>query len=64
MKESLNQNLNEDDKQNALNSLRILVNGIPIKDDNNEIIGYIEKPNIDAIKFVLNEFKGTTKEWD
>lgn len=64
MKESLNQNLNEDDKQNALNSLRILANGIPIKDDNNEIIGYIEKPNIDAIKFVLNEFKGTTKEWD
>jgi hypothetical protein len=64
MKESLNQNLNEDDKQKALNYLRILANGIPIKDDNNEIIGYIQKPNIDAIKFVLNEFKGTTKEWD
>lgn len=64
MKELSSQNLNEEDKQNALNSLRILVNGIPIKDENNELIGYIEKPNIDAIKYVLNEFKEPIKDWD
>ena len=54
-------NLNKTDREKAIESLRSLVNGIPIKDDNGELVGYIEKPSLDAIKFVLQSTEGS--EW-
>jgi len=61
MKESSSQNLNKqqltvEDKELALESLRKLVTGIPIRDDENIIIGYIEKPDMRAIQYVLEKF--------
>ena len=48
-------NLNNKDRKSALESLRIMVTGVPIKDDDGKIVGYIERPNLDAIKFVLQQ---------
>jgi hypothetical protein len=45
--------LNEFDRERALHSLRILVDGIPIRDDEETVIGWIEKPSCEAIKIVL-----------
>lgn len=59
-----NQNLTEDDKNAALESLRKLVTGIPIRDDENVIIGYIEKPDMRAIAYVLGKFDNNIKEDD
>jgi hypothetical protein len=63
-KKLLNQNLTEDDKNAALESLRKLVTGIPIRDSENEIIGYIEKPDMRAIAYVLGKFDNDIKEDD
>ena len=55
MKGKLKENLTDKDKDKALESLRLLANGIPImEEDSNEIIGWIERPNMEAIKFILN----------
>ena len=61
-KKSLNQNLTESDKITALESLRKLVTGIPIRDSENEIIGYIEKPDMRAIAYVLGKFDNSVKD--
>jgi hypothetical protein len=45
--------LNEQDKQDAIDSLRLLIKGVPIKDESGEIIGFIERPDLGAIKYVL-----------
>lgn len=55
-------NLNKADREKAIESLRSLINGIPIKDDNGELVGYIEKPSLDAIKFVLQATE--SDEWN
>ena len=71
MKKQLSQNLSEKDKIDAIKSLRLLVSGIPIEDDNGKILGYIEKPDIRAIQYVLDQFKtdiknekSTKLKWD
>lgn len=61
-KKLLNQNLSEEDKQNALDSLRMLVQGIPIRDNEGVIIGYIEKPDMRAISYVLDKFNNEVKD--
>ncbi len=58
MSDSLNKSLNDSDRDEALESLRLLVKGIPIKDEEGNLIGFIEKPDMNAIKFVL----GATKQ--
>lgn len=55
MNDSLSKNLNKDDKYEALKSLRLLVKGIAIEDENGKLIGYIEKPDLNAIKYVLEQ---------
>jgi len=41
----------------ANNSLKKLIEGIPVKDENNEILGWIEKPDVNAIKFVIERYE-------
>lgn len=59
---SLNEkdNLNQNDRNNAINSLRQLATGVPIYDDENKLIGFIEKPDLNAIKYIIEE----TKNWE
>ena len=54
MSDLLNKSLNEDDRNQALDSLRLLIKGIPIYDDEKTLIGFIEKPDMNAIKFVIS----------
>lgn len=61
MSDLLNRNLNDDDKQVALDSLRLLIKGIPIKDEEGNLIGFIEKPDMNAIKYVLGYTEKTEK---
>jgi hypothetical protein len=60
MSDSLNKNLNEEDYNQAIESLRLLIKGIPIKDDEGTLIGFIEKPDMNAIKYVLGTRKPET----
>jgi hypothetical protein len=53
MSDSLNKNLNKEDRDQAIKSLRLLIKGIPITDDEGSLIGFIEKPDINAIKYVI-----------
>lgn len=53
MSDLSNKNLNEEDFDQAIESLRLLIKGIPIKDDQGALIGFIEKPDMNAIKYVL-----------
>ena len=53
MSDLSNKNLNEEDFEQAIESLRLLIKGIPIKDDQGTLIGFIEKPDMNAIKYVL-----------
>jgi hypothetical protein len=53
LNKNLNESLNDEDRNEALQSLRLLVKGIPIKDEGGNLIGFIEKPDMNAIKFVL-----------
>lgn len=57
MSSSSNQSLSDllslEDRSKALESLRVLVEGIPIRDDEGNVIGYIQKPEIKAIEFVI-----------
>lgn len=62
MSDLLNRNLNDDDKQVALDSLRLLIKGIPIKDEEGNLIGFIEKPDMNAIKYVLGYTEKTEKQ--
>lgn len=59
MNNSSNKNLNEADFDQAIESLRLLIKGIPIKDDEGTLIGFIEKPDMNAIKYVLSTRKPT-----
>lgn len=61
---NLRDSLSEADKQSALKSLRQLVTGVPINDEDGELIGYIEKPDMRAIAYVLDKFEETVKEKD
>lgn len=45
----------DDDKTKAINSIRLLAFGIPILSDDGEIIGWIEKPNLDACKYLISK---------
>lgn len=62
MSDLLNKSLNEDDRNQALDSLRLLIKGIPIYDDQNILIGFIEKPDMNAIKFVIGATNNIEKE--
>jgi hypothetical protein len=57
MSDLSNKNLNEEDFDQAIESLRLLIKGIPIKDDQGTLIGFIEKPDMNAIKYVLGNRK-------
>ena len=57
MSDLSNKNLNEEDFDQAINSLRLFIKGIPIKDDEGSLIGFIEKPDMNAIKYVLSQRK-------
>lgn len=61
MSNSLKKNLSEDDFKQALESLRTLITGVPIRDDSGTLIGFIEKPSLEAIKYVLEHKKN---EWE
>ena len=58
MSDLSNKNLNNDDFDQAIESLRLLIKGIPIKDDAGTLIGFIEKPDMNAIKYVLGSRSG------
>lgn len=60
MSDSSNKKLNDQDKDDALKSLRLLVKGIPIEDDEGNLIGFIKEPDINAIKYVLEK---KLEEW-
>ena len=60
MSDLSNKNLNEEDYETAIASLRLLIKGIPIKDDEGALIGFIEKPDMNAIKYVLGTRKPET----
>lgn len=53
MKDVSSTNLNDLDRVTAMESLRLLIVGIPIRDEADSIIGWIEKPSLDAVKYVL-----------
>lgn len=53
MKDVSSTNLNDQDRVTAMESLRLLIVGIPIKDEDSSVIGWVEKPSLDAVKFVL-----------
>lgn len=57
MSDLSSKNLNEEDFDQAIESLRLLIKGIPIKDDQGTLIGFIEKPDMNAIKYVLGNRK-------
>ena len=59
MSDLSNKNLNEEDYETAIASLRLLIKGIPIKDDEGVLIGFIEKPDMNAIKYVLSTRRTT-----
>lgn len=46
-------NLQTDDRKSAFESLRLLISGVPIKDEDGRVIGWIERPNLEAIKFAI-----------
>lgn len=62
MSDLLNKSLNDSDRDEALESLRLLVKGIPIKDEEGNLIGFIEKPDMNAIKFVLGATNKNTEQ--
>lgn len=62
MNDLSNKNLNEDDRLQAIESLRLLIKGIPIRDDEGSLIGFIEKPDMNAIKYVLGSQKSISDE--
>jgi hypothetical protein len=55
MSDSLNKKLNNEDRNEAIKKLRLLVTGIPIEDEEGNLIGFIEKPDLNAIKYVLDQ---------
>lgn len=62
MEDSLSKNLTDDDRAKALDSLRLLCEGVKIKDDDGNLIGFIEKPDLNAIKFILE--KTESSDWN
>lgn len=54
MSDLLNKSLSSEDRDTAIESLRLLIKGIPIRDDKDQLIGFIEKPDMNAIKYVLS----------
>lgn len=56
---NLTDELNKQDRENAMKSLRQLAEGVPIFDDDGKLIGFIEKPDLNAIKYIIEK----TKEW-
>lgn len=56
---NLTDELNKQDRENAMKSLRQLAEGVPIFDDDEKLIGFIEKPDLNAIKYIIEK----TKEW-
>ena len=60
MSDLSSKNLNEEDFEQAIESLRLLIKGIPIKDDEGTLIGFIEKPDMNAIKYVLSKQRTAT----
>ena len=59
MSDLSSKNLNEEDFEQAIESLRLLIKGIPIRDDQGTLIGFIEKPDMNAIKYVLSKQRTT-----
>lgn len=57
---NLTDELNKQDRENAIKSLRQLAEGVPIFDDDEKLIGFIEKPDLNAIKYIIEK----TKEWN
>lgn len=57
-------NFNEADHEKAINAIRLLAFGIPINDDNGQIIGWIERPNLEAAKYIISESGETESESD
>lgn len=55
MSDSSNKKLNNEDRNEAIKKLRLLVAGIPIEDEEGNLIGFIEKPDLNAIKYVLDQ---------
>jgi len=55
MSDSSNKKLNNEDRNEAIKKLRLLVTGIPIEDEEGNLIGFIEKPDLNAIKYVLDQ---------
>ena len=55
MNDLLNKKLNNEDRNEAIKKLRLLVAGIPIEDEEGKLIGFIEKPDLNAIKYVLEQ---------
>ena len=41
----------------ALTNLEKLINGIPVLDEDNEIIGWIEKPDFQSIKYAIEKYE-------
>lgn len=54
MKDVSSTNLNDQDRMTAMESLRLLIVGIPIRDEDMSVIGWIEKPSLEAVKYVLS----------
>lgn len=57
---NLTDELNKQDRENAIKSLRQLAEGVPIFDDDEKLIGFIEKPDLNPIKYIIEK----TKEWN
>ena len=55
MSDLSNKKLNNEDRNEAIKKLRLLVTGIPIEDEEGNLIGFIEKPDLNAIKYVLDQ---------
>lgn len=53
MSDLSNKNLSKEDYEQAVESLRLLIKGIPMHDENGDLIGFIEKPDMTAIKYVM-----------
>jgi len=40
----------------AQQSLQKLIEGVPVLNEDNEIIGWVEKPDVSAIKYAIDKY--------